>query len=63
MRLYTFGLRYPGGDVEEIDVNAESYRAARAEAERIAREDYQPGWTALEDMPPGGSGGFVQILG
>lgn len=61
MAYFTFGLRYPDGDVEEIDVERPSYQDARQEALRIAREGYQPGWTLI-DLPPGGSSGFVQIF-
>lgn len=58
--LHTFGLRYPEGDLEEIDVHHQDYNTARAMAEHKAHMGYQPGWT-MEDMEPGGSGGYVQI--
>lgn len=61
MNIYTFGLRYPDGTVEEIDVEATSYQDARGRAEVIARTDYLPGGVMIE-LPPGGSSGLVQIL-
>lgn len=61
MRPFTFGLRYPNGDVEEIDVQADTYEAARMGATIQAHADYRPGWV-MEDLPAGGSGGLVQIF-
>ena len=61
MATFTFGLQYPGGDLEEIDVAADSYGQARRQAEQIGRDGYQPGWT-LVDLPPGGSGGLVTVI-
>ena len=60
--LYTFGLVYDGEVTEEIDVRADSYSAARAEALRQAEADYRPGWDRLVSLEPGGSGGLFQIL-
>jgi hypothetical protein len=59
--LYTFGLRYPDGTVEEIDVEAASYRDARAQAEVMSRTDYLPGGV-IEVLPPGGSSGIIQVF-
>lgn len=59
--LYTFGLKYKDGDLEEIDVTAHDLVEARQEAERVAREGYVPGWTLVE-LPAGGSSGLVQIF-
>ncbi len=46
-RRYTAFLQYTFGDdykeIEEIDLNAVSEGAARAEAEREAERNYQPG--------------------
>lgn len=61
MDLYTFGLRYPSGDVEEIDVHADSARAAVLGATIVAHADYAPGWTMIE-LPPGGSSGTLSIF-
>jgi hypothetical protein len=59
MAEFTFGLRYPTtGDVEEIDVTAPTYSAARTKAEAIAETGYQPGWEMI-DLPSGGSYGMV----
>lgn len=60
-RLYTFGLRYSWG-VEEIDVEANSAAEAERLARSLAASDYEPGWT-LVSLPPGGSGGMVQVFG
>lgn len=64
MRLFTFGLVYsdPIDMVEEIDVRASSYEAARAEAEKIAAADYMPGWDRIESLQAGGEFGTVTIL-
>lgn len=58
MRLFTFGLQYPDGDLEEIDVQAPSYQDAKRDAVAIAETDYQEGWTMI-DLPAGGSGGLA----
>lgn len=60
MTLYTFGLRYPDGSIEEIDVHATGERIARQGATIVAHADYQPGWTLIE-LPPGGSAGTLAI--
>jgi hypothetical protein len=58
MTLYTFGLRYPDGELEEIDVQAAGYQEAKREATELAAADYLPGYT-LVDLPAGGSGGLA----
>lgn len=60
-RLFTFGLEYtdPYVSVEEIDIYANGHTLARARALEVAERDYDPNWTRLFDLPPGGSAGLV----
>lgn len=60
MPYFTFGLKYPSGDVEEIDVVEPSYQEARIRAAEIARDGYEPGWDLI-DLPAGGSSGFFTV--
>ena len=53
MATFTFGLQYlqyPGGDLEEIDVAADSYGQARRQAEQIGRDGYQPAGPARRQV-------------
>lgn len=70
--LFTFGLRYPLSaitsdgptdefQIEEVDVYARSRGQALARLDAIVRRDYMPGWTEVDDLPRGGSGGWVEV--
>lgn len=47
-RRYTVYARFPSGEVEEIDVDAISPRAARATAMQELDRDYNSGWKIIK---------------
>ena len=57
-RMFTFGLDYGDGGIEEIDVRAARYEEAYNIAETIAARDYQPGYSII-DLAAGGEFGMV----
>lgn len=64
VKLYTFGFVYQHGPdlyIEEVDVRADNYVDARAQARKEAEDDLEPGWIKMIDMPPGGTAGMVQF--
>lgn len=62
-RYFTFAIYYPRWDAwEEIDIHAAHSTEALAKARVVASKDYEAGWTKIEQMQAGGSGGLVTIL-
>jgi hypothetical protein len=67
-RLFTYGIVYPpleeGGEpmIEEIDVEATTREVGKRIAMMEALEDYEPGWTDIIDLPPGGEFGVVTVF-
>lgn len=57
-QLYTFGLRYEDS-LEELDIWARSEAQARALATELAEADYEPGYTEMVALDPGGSAGLI----
>lgn len=62
-RLFTFGLKYEYGpdefNLEEIDLYARNADEACERVKLVAAEDYEPGFTEIVSMSPGGSAGLV----
>lgn len=64
VQLFTFGICYVHGErteVEEIDIWAASFAQASDLARIVTDEGYQPGYTEIVTMAPGGSGGLIQV--
>src|SRR5262245_4601690 len=58
-RLYTFGLVYDGDYIEEIDLYARNDAQARRRVRALAEEGYDPSYSQIIAMDPGGSAGLV----
>ena len=52
MRRYTAVVRWRGGHVEEIDVDARTKEGARKAAKRELAENYKPGWYRITIIGP-----------
>lgn len=64
VQLFTFGIGYPMfGEMsyEEIDIWAASFAEASDLARIVAAEGYDPNFTEIITMAPGGSGGLIQV--